>query len=104
MNSLASDCLILKRNNTLTCVSTGIPPPTIHWFVENINGTIIESSDKYTVRGDQLIINDVSYSDINTEYGCVGHNFADRAPQRSLMSQFYSACSKLMFPVATNAC
>ena len=74
---------------------TGVPQPTIHWFIgSDINDTIVESSDKYTIRGDQLIINNVSYSDTNTSYGCIADNTADRVLQSDYITEFYPACSK----------
>ena len=73
---------------------TGVPQPTIQWFIGNINNTIVESSDKYTIRGDRLIINNVSYSDTNTSYGCIADNVADGILQSDHITEFYPACSK----------
>ena len=91
--SSADDCLILEESNTLTCVLVGVPQPTIHWYIGDGN-TLVESSEKYTIRGDQLVINDVSLSDINTFYGCAAHNFADGVMQTDNIAQFFPACSK----------
>ena len=93
INSSADDCLVLEHNNTLTCVSIGIPQPSIHWFIEDVNNTIVEG-DKYTIRGDQLIINNVNYSDIDMSYGCVAHNIINRVIQMDNITKFYPACSK----------
>ena len=94
INSSADNCLILQENNTLTCVSTGVPQPTINWFIGDLNNTLMESSDKYTIRGDQLTINNVSYSDTNTSYGCTADNIAGEMFERDYIIESYPACSK----------
>jgi len=77
-------------------VSTGVPQPTtILWFIGD--DTIMESSDKYTIRGDQLIIHNVSFNDVNIQYGCVAQNFANGLQQNDSLSEFYSACSKPIY-------
>ena len=91
--SSADDCLILEESNTLTCILVGVPQPTIYWYMGDDN-TIVESSEKYTIRGDQLVINDVSFSDINTFYGCVAHNFAGGVMQMDNITKIFPACSK----------
>ena len=92
--SSADDCLILEESNILTCVLIGVPQPTIHWYIGDDN-TLVESSEKYTIRGDQLVINDVSLSDINTFYGCAAHNFAGGVMWMDNITQLFPACSKL---------
>ena len=94
ISSSADNCLILQENNTLTCLSTGVSQPTIHWFIGDINNTIAESSDKYTIRGDQLIINNVSYSDTNISYGCIAENTAGEVFESDDIIESYPACSK----------
>ena len=96
INSSADNCLILQENNTLTCVSTGIPQPTIYWFIVigDINDTIAENSDKYTITGDQLVINNVSYSDTNISYGCIAENMAGEVFESDGIIESYPACSK----------
>ena len=91
--SSADDCLILEENNTLTCILIGVPQPTIHWYVGDDN-TLVESSEKYTIRRDQLVINNVSISDINTFYGCAAHNFANGVMQMDDVIRFFPDCSK----------
>ena len=95
INSSADDhdCLIVEESNTLTCILVGVPQPTIHWYIGDDN-TIVESSEKYTIRGDQLVINNVSLSDINTFYGCAAHNFANGVMQMDDVTRFFSVCRK----------
>ena len=93
INSSADDCLILEESNILTCVLIGVPQPTIHWYIGDGN-TLVESSEKYTIRGDQLVINDVSLSDINTFFGCAAHNFANGVMQTDSIRKFFPGCSK----------
>ena len=92
------DCLILEENNTLTCVLTGIPQPTIQWYIRDGN-TLVEDSEKYTIRGEQLVINNVSYSDINTSYECAAHNIAGGVIWMDNITQSFPACSKLCLHV-----
>ena len=94
ISSSADDCLILKENNTLTCLLTGIPQPTIQWYIGDGN-TLVEDSEKYTTRGDHLVINNVSYSDINTSYGCAANNTAGEVIWMDNITQSFPACSKL---------
>ena len=93
--SSADDCLILEESNTLTCILDGLPQPTIHWYIGDDNTlSLVESSEKSTIRGDQLVISNVSISDINTFYGCAAHNFAGGVMQMDNFTQIFPACSK----------
>ena len=104
IDSSADNCLILEENNTLTCVSTGVPQPTIQWFIRDIDNVITESSNKYTLREDQLIISDVSYSDTNVSYGCSAHNIADGVMEMDNITKLYPACSKQCLPCICISC
>ena len=81
---------------------SGIPQPTIQWYIgdgiqwySGDGSTLVEDSEKYTIRGDQLIVNNVSYSDVNISYGCVAHNVAGGMIWMDNITQSFPACSKL---------
>ena len=99
-------CLIDGRNNSLMCLVTGVPQPTVHWFmVDNDNDRRINitANSKFTIMGETLIINNVTIDDENV-YGCVATNFVDGILQMDERSENFTLCGMVLYSINSLLC
>ena len=76
------------------CVVTGVPQPTIRWFMggdDNDRRINITDSSKYSVMGEILVIINITNDDAN-EYGCVATNIVDGMLQTDETSENFPLC------------